>query len=99
MSEELQFDTGYKTFTVNGGQQISFHPSDGFFARKLFRMLENIKAICEKEVVLTADESDIDQVASEIFDASDAIEKNIRDEIDTVFGAGTAEEYSMDSKK
>lgn len=81
--DALNFDSGLKTYTVNGSTTISFNPADGHFVESLYRMLENIKEATsltdERELELKGD-------SEEAFRFAHERDKRIRAEIDNVFG-------------
>lgn len=77
----LNFETGRKTYTVNGNCEISFDPADISFVNRLFDLLEQM----EKEH--NAKPESVENVFAE-FAKKD---KEMREKIDTVFGEPVCE--------
>ena len=81
----LNFDTGVKTFDINGDPErtISFAPSDGAFVRRLYGSMETLDALQTKyqsKVINAAD-------PTSLLDEVDAADKEVRAVVDAVFGA------------
>lgn len=74
--EELNFQTSRKTYTVNGGAEISFDPADIRFAHRLYGLLDKLKEEWEKPAPDPLD----------VFAVSDLRDAEMRGEIDKVFG-------------
>lgn len=73
----LNFQTGRKTYTVNGGAEISFDPTDIYFANRLFDLLNKMEAQQNREA--PADPANVFAAAAER-------DVQMRAEIDAVFG-------------
>lgn len=74
---ELNFQTGRKTYTVNGGAEISFDPADIRFVNQLFELVDKL----EKKWQEPAPEDPM-----EVFSVAAYRDAEMRAEIDTVFG-------------
>lgn len=83
----LQFDTGLKTYTVNGQVTISFNPGDPAFIERLFSMMEKIESISK---VSEAERVDVIN-GGNVFQYTKKRDSAIRAEIDAVFGDGVAD--------
>lgn len=81
--DTLNFDTGLKTFAVNGVVEVSFNPTDSFFAERLFSAfdaLDRKQEAYQEAVSKMADKR-------EIFDFTRERDKEMRASIDEVFQA------------
>ena len=74
---ELNFQTSRKTYTVNGGAEISFDPADIGFAHRLYTLMDKLK----KEWEMPAPEE------TDVFEFSAQRDKQARQEIDKAFGS------------
>lgn len=74
---ELNFQTSRKTYTVNGGETISFDPADIGFVNRLFDLMEKL----EKRQKEPAPEN-----SEDVFTVAARRDAEIRAEIDAVFG-------------
>lgn len=74
---ELNFQTGRKTYIVNGGAEISFDPSDISFVNRLFELTDKM----EKRQKEPAPENPED-----VFLLAIRRDAEMRSEIDAVFG-------------
>lgn len=85
MSGTLNFSTGEQTFKVNDTAEIRFNPMDADFVQRFTYSLEDIDRIRENYKGKIIDDMD----PKEAFKLSDSCNKEIRAEIDKVFGDGT----------
>lgn len=78
---DIRFDTGLKTFDVNGKCEITFAPTDMTFIEKVYTCLENMdkKQGKYKEVAEAA-------TNAEVFDLARRMDAEAREEINAVFG-------------
>lgn len=81
----LNFDTGVKTFDINGDPErtISFAPSDAAFVRRLYDSMETLDAMQTKYQGKVANA----QGPTALLDEVDAADKEVRGIVDGVFGA------------
>jgi hypothetical protein len=77
---ELNFQTGQKTYTVNGGAQITFEPADIKFANAVIAAFGHCFDI-SKAANITSDMS-----LDESYEATVKLESDIREEINRAFG-------------
>lgn len=73
---ELNFQTSRKTYTVNGGAEISFDPTDISFVHRMYGLLDKLKEEWEKPAPDLPD----------VFAVSALRDAEMRGEIDKVFG-------------
>lgn len=73
---ELNFQTSRKTYTVNGGAEISFDPADIGFVHRVYTLLDELKKAWEEPA------PDLEDV----FAASALRDQRIRQKIDEAFG-------------
>lgn len=73
---ELNFQTSRKTYTVNGGAEISFDPADIGFAHRMYTLVDKLKQEWEMP---QPDAADVFQVSAER-------DERMRQEIDKAFG-------------
>lgn len=85
--DELNFQTIRKTYMVNGGAEISFDPADISFAHRMYGLLDKLKEAWEKP----APES------LNVFTASALRDKQMREEIDKVFGSAVCDKIFGDT--
>lgn len=71
----LNFQNPKKTYTVNDGEEIHFNPSDVAFVKRLFALMDKIKAAMNMPR----------PAKEEIFEASAKRDAEIRAEIDAAF--------------
>lgn len=79
----IGFDSGLVTYTVNGGAEICFNPTDSGFVERLFNAFEQLDKKHEHyrgEVEKMADKK-------EIFEFARKCDKEMRELIDVVFDA------------
>lgn len=79
MAKSLQFDTGLVEYDINGAAKVSFNPTDETFVHKLesaFRSLDHL----QEEVI-----------SDEGFERFIALDKEMRETIDGLLGAGVAD--------
>lgn len=86
--ETLQFDSGVKTYTVNGGATISFNPVDARFAHKMMDCIDHIQKRMEADKARQFDPEDVEAVFSAVHER----DAYIRAEIDSVFGDGISDQ-------
>ncbi|WP_312282039.1 hypothetical protein [Oscillibacter sp.] len=79
---ELKFETGIVTFTVNGGYEISFNPTDTAFVKKLFDAFETL----DKRQDGYKAEVEKNANKREVFDVAQRMDGEMREIIDGVFG-------------
>lgn len=73
---ELNFQKSRKTYTVNGGAEISFDPADINFVHRMYGLLDKVKEAWQ----MPAPNPD------DLFAVSALRDKMIREEIDKAFG-------------
>lgn len=73
----LDFQSTRKTYTVNGGEEISFDPTDIGFVNRLFELMERL----EKR-----QNEDNSQDQRDVFAKAVQMDAEMRAEIDAVFG-------------
>lgn len=78
---DIRFDLGVKTFTVNGGYEVTFAPTDMGFIEKVYTALDNMdkKQESYKDVAEKATDK-------EVFVLARKMDKEARDEINAIFG-------------
>lgn len=76
--KELKFDTGVVEYQVNGGAVIRFNPADSKFVERLHGLFEKLGSAQEE------------LAQEQIFEQLEEREQQMRQELDGVFGAGTA---------
>ena len=78
---EIKFDTGLKTFDINGKCEATFAPTDMAFIERVYKALENMDAKQNKY-------KDIAEAATnaEVFDLARTMDAEAREEINAVFG-------------
>lgn len=83
---ELNFATGIVTFTVNGGYDIAFNPTDSNFVEKLFNAFD---ALDKKQ---DAYKAEVERTANnrEVFATARKMDVEMREIIDGVLGEGTS---------
>ena len=72
----LDFQSARKTYTVNGGEEISFDPTDINFVNRLFNLMDML----EKQQI-----EEPPQEPKEVFDRAAKKDAEMRAEIDAVF--------------
>ena len=77
---ELNFQTGRKTYTVNGGVEISFEPSDPKFASAVVSAFQKCSDIAKTTADLNF------EGAANTIEALEKMESEVRKEIDAAFG-------------
>ena len=78
---ELNFQTSRKTYTVNGGAEISFDPADVGFAERLHTLMGKLEKLNDRERPAEED----------AFRAAKEEDRRIRGEIDAAFGEPVCE--------
>lgn len=78
---DIRFDTGLKTFNVNGKFEITFAPTDLAFIEKVYTALDNMDKKQNKY-------KDVAEAATnaEVFDLAREMDAEAREEINAVFG-------------
>lgn len=78
---DIKFDTGLKTFDINGKCQATFAPTDMAFIERVYNALENMD---KKQ----SEYKDIAEAATnaEVFDLARRMDTEAREEINAVFG-------------
>lgn len=72
----LNFQTSRKTYTVNGGEEITFDPADVGFTGRIYDLLDKLQKL---EQMPEPDMEDVFRVAAER-------DRTFREEIDKAFG-------------
>lgn len=85
--KELQFDTGLVTYKVNGGHEIKFNPGDIKFVKKLFDVFDKLAKQQDNTEKNGAEEND----DKKLFELMEQQDRDMRKEIDSVFGEGSAD--------
>ena len=78
---EIKFDTGLKTFDINGRCEATFAPTDMAFIEKVYNCLEEMDALQNKykEIADTSSNTEIFRIAREM-------DAEARGDINTIFG-------------
>lgn len=84
---ELKFDSGVKEYTVNGKSVVSFNPTDVHFARKVYRVFEQMDA---KQGEYDSVAKNTDNVAA-FFAVYERIDTEIRAMLDETLGEGVSD--------
>lgn len=79
---ELNTGVITRTYTVNGGAEISFNPSDITFVGDVFDLLKKMEQLQQEPVP---------EDSEQIFAFARKRDQEMRKAIDTVFGAGTCQ--------
>lgn len=79
---ELNFQTSRRTYTVNGGNEISFDPADVAFVGRVYDLLEKLQQL-QEPLDLEAPEK--------VFEIAAARDAQMREEIDNAFGEPVCE--------
>lgn len=77
---ELNFQTGVKSYTVNGGEEITFEPGSALFANKVISAFERCQEATRNSGIDNA--QDVEAAC----EATIALEKAVRAEINAAFG-------------
>ena len=77
---EIRFDTGEKTFDLNGKVEVSFNPADILFLEKLYKAAEDLDAAQTAFAQATGKQE-------RPFDLARECESKMRGIIDALFGA------------
>lgn len=92
MANSLSFDTGVKTFNVNGTVDISFNPTDTEFVKRFYEAAERIDA--EQQRVSETVNGNVEDYLDnpiEVYDFAKERDNAVRKEIDLLFGEGIAD--------
>lgn len=83
---DIRFDTGLKTFDINGKCEATFAPTDMAFIERVFTCLDNMdkKQGEYKKVADAASDT-------ELFDLTRQMDREAREEINAVFGFNICE--------
>lgn len=87
---ELSFDSGVKEYTiqgVNGVVTVYFNPADVNFAKKAYRVFNDLRKKQEERV----SKLDTTEPSDELFDMVDSIDKEMRGIINDLFGQNIAD--------
>lgn len=84
---ELKFDSGVKEYTVNGKRVVSFNPTDVHFARKVYRVFEQMD---EKQGEYESAAKNTDNVGA-FFAVYERIDTEIRAMLDETLGEGVSD--------
>lgn len=83
---DIRFDTGLKTFDINGKCEATFAPTDMAFIERVFTCLDNMdKKQGEYKKVADAASN------TELFDLARQMDREAREEINAVFGFNICE--------
>ena len=82
--ENLTVETGLIELDINGKRTIQLNPSDAGFVEALYGLVSKLDAIHQDAAAKAKDVED----AAKRFDLSRAEDKQMRDAVDDVFGAG-----------
>lgn len=86
MSETISFDTGLKTFDINGKCEVVFNPTDPAFVERIYNTFD---ALDKKQ---EAYKSEIEKAEErETFGIAQKRDKEMREMIDSAFGAPVCE--------
>ena len=77
---ELIFDTGLKTYKVNGGQEITFNPADVAFVQRLYNTFNELSE--SQDGLVTPGEID----GNRLFMLAEQKDRAMREKIDAIFG-------------
>lgn len=79
---DIKFETGKVTYTINGGTQVSFNPTDSAFVERLFDAFDTLDKRQE------AYRAEVEKIGEkrEIFDVARKRDAEMREIIDGVFG-------------
>lgn len=84
---ELRFETGLQTYSINGKAEVSFNATDSDFVERLYQVFERLdKKQSEYE---TQAQKLADKV--KVFDFMRERDKEMRDDIDNLFGSPVCE--------
>ena len=78
---DIKFETGLKTFDINGSVQATFSPTDMAFIERVYTALEHMDAR-QGEYKKLADAA----TNAEVFDLARRMDAEGREEINTIFG-------------
>lgn len=87
---ELSFNSGVKEYTirgVNGVVTVYFNPADVNFAKKAYRVFNDLRKKQEERVA----KLDTTEPGDELFDMVDSIDREMRDIINDLFGQDIAD--------
>lgn len=79
---EIKFETGLKSFDINGAYTVTFAPTDLAFIERVYTALENMDKKQDKYKELAEQASDRD-----VFDLARKRDSEAREEINAIFGA------------
>ena len=79
---DIRFETGLKTFDINGSFQVTFAPTDMSFIERAYKALENMDAMQTKykDIIAKTD-------GAALFDLAREMDNAARVEINNVFGS------------
>ncbi len=84
----LNFDTGIKTFSVNGKVEVSFNPTDAFFVERLYSTFEELDRKQDSYKAEVSREGD----KRKIFEIARRMDGEMREMIDGIFQQPVCEE-------
>lgn len=79
--EKIQFDSGVKSYRINGSGVLRFHPGDPNLYTRFLEAVENFKTL-EKELAAAAVEE------GQLLGSMQAADKKMKDVLNWVFGSG-----------
>lgn len=83
---ELSFATGLVSYKVNGGAEIRFNPADSAFVGRLFNTFDGLAKRQDQAEIENQEMS-----GAELFAAAEQRNKEMRQEIDSIFGEPVCE--------
>ena len=86
--KELVFDTGLVTYSLNGKCEVSFNPTDSEFVERLFNAFDSLDKRQERYRNEIGKEPD----NRKVFEISKAMNAEMRDIVDGVFGVSVCEQ-------
>lgn len=84
---ELIFDTGLKTYKVNGGCEIAFNPADVAFVKRVFDAFD---CLAEKQDAIGEENGEVS--GAELFRFTEKREQEMRGKIDGIFDEPVCDE-------
>ncbi len=83
--KELNFSTGVNTYKLNGVCEVSFNPTDAEFVKRIYDTFDALQN--KQDAIDSAQDMDL----GEFFEFASAKDKEMREAIDGLFGAGVSE--------
>lgn len=78
---DIRFDTGVKTFTVNGGYEITFAPTDMAFIERVYNALDTMDKKQESYKAVAEQATD-----KEVFTLARKMDNEAREVVNGIFG-------------